>query len=87
MTHPSTVFPAPPPVPASAAGQGPLGGGIDPVKGILLMVAAMLVIPVNDGIAKALTSRYPVAEIVWARYTFHFLLLVPLIVRATAGPR
>lgn len=52
----------------------------DPLKGILLMVLAMLVIPVNDGIAKALTSRYPVAEIVWFRYTFHFLLLLPLIV-------
>lgn len=52
----------------------------DPLKGIFLMVAAMLIIPINDGIAKALTSRYPVAEIVWARYTFHFLLLLPLIV-------
>jgi len=44
------------------------------------MVAAMLIIPFNDGIAKALTARYPVAEIVWARYTFHFLLLLPLII-------
>jgi len=43
------------------------------------MVAAMLIIPFNDGIAKALTARYPVAEIVWARYFFHFLLLLPLI--------
>jgi drug/metabolite transporter (DMT)-like permease len=52
----------------------------DPLKGILLMVAAMLVIPINDGIAKSLTAHYPVAEIVWARYTFHFLLLLPFIV-------
>lgn len=51
----------------------------DSVKGILLMVAAMLIIPFNDGIAKTLTARYPVAEIVWARYFFHFLLLLPLI--------
>ncbi len=49
------------------------------MKGILLMVLAMLIIPLNDGMAKALTARYPVAEIVWARYLFHFLLLLPLI--------
>jgi len=68
--------PIPAPTPVTAA---PLVT-FDPLKGILLMVIAMLVIPVNDGIAKALTARYPVAEIVWARYTFHFLLLLPLIV-------
>lgn len=49
------------------------------MKGIIYMVLAMLIIPFNDGIAKALTARYPVAEIVWARYLFHFLLLLPLI--------
>jgi len=70
MTQP---IPVPTPVAAAPA-------VLDPVKGILLMVAAMLIIPVNDGIAKALTARYPVSEIVWARYTFHFLLLLPLIV-------
>lgn len=51
----------------------------DSVKGIGLMVAAMLIIPFNDGIAKALTARYPVAEIVWGRYLFHLLLLLPLV--------
>lgn len=71
MTNPIST-PTPPAAPPMAIP--------DPLKGILLMVIAMLVIPVNDGIAKALTSRYPVAEIVWARYTFHFLLLLPLIV-------
>ena len=60
---------------------------IPPVlTGILLAVSAMLVIPFNDGIAKVLTARYPVAEIVWGRYVFHFLLLLPLILRKH-GPR
>jgi drug/metabolite transporter (DMT)-like permease len=71
MTHPL-------PPPASAAAPSTIA--FDPLKGILLMVLAMLIIPINDGIAKALTASYPVAEIVWARYTFHFLLLLPLIV-------
>jgi drug/metabolite transporter (DMT)-like permease len=69
MTNPAPTPPSAPPIAIS-----------DPLKGILLMVFAMLVIPINDGIAKALTARYPVAEIVWFRYTFHFLLLLPLIV-------
>ncbi|MCG8508877.1 MAG: DMT family transporter [Rhodospirillales bacterium] len=51
----------------------------DTVKGIILMVSAMLIIPFNDGIAKALTARYPATEIAWGRYFFHFLILVPLI--------
>lgn len=51
----------------------------DTVKGIILMVLAMLIIPFNDGIAKALTARYPADEITWGRYFFHFLILVPLI--------
>ncbi len=66
MTTPSLA----PAVPAPASGA---------LKGIALMVLAMLIIPINDGIAKGLTAHYPVAEIVWARYTFHFLLLLPLI--------
>ena len=56
------------------------GTALSPVmKSILLMVLSMLIIPFNDGIAKALTARYPVAEIVWGRYLFHFLLLLPLV--------
>ena len=77
-TPPPSPAPVPPPGMPSVSPGGPVA--FDPLAGILLMVAAMLVIPINDGIAKALTTRYPVAEIVWFRYTFHFLLLVPLIV-------
>lgn len=65
-----------PPLPTAA----PPAAVSDPLKGIGLMVLAMLIIPIQDGIAKALTAHYPVAEIVWGRYTFHLLLLLPLIV-------
>lgn len=49
--------------------------------GIGLMLGAMMVVPVMDGIAKTLSSRYPVIQVVWARYFFHFLWLLPLILR------
>jgi len=44
----------------------------------LVLVAAVL-IPVMDGIAKLLTTRYPVAQVVWARYFVHFMLLCPVL--------
>ncbi len=44
------------------------------------MVLAMTLIPVMDGFAKLLSARYPTLEIVWARYFFHFILLLPLVV-------
>ncbi|MGI9477500.1 MAG: DMT family transporter [Hyphomicrobiaceae bacterium] len=50
-----------------------------PAAGMALMVLAMTLIPVMDGIAKLLSARYPTFEIVWARYFFHFVLLLPLV--------
>ncbi|MFT5507227.1 MAG: drug/metabolite transporter (DMT)-like permease [Hyphomicrobiaceae bacterium] len=50
-----------------------------PALGMLLMVLAMTLIPVMDGLAKILSSSYPTLEIVWARYFFHFALLLPLV--------
>lgn len=43
------------------------------------MLAAMTLLPIMDGFAKVLTERYPVAQVVWARYFFHFLFMVPLL--------
>ena len=56
--------------------RGTLGS---PAAGMLLMVLAMTLIPVMDGLAKLLSARYPTFEIVWARYFFHFILLLPLV--------
>jgi len=52
-------------------------GGVSP--GILLMTGAMLVVPFMDAAAKLLSSRYPVLQLVWARFFFHFLLVLPVV--------
>ncbi len=49
------------------------------LAGMLLMVLAMSIIPVMDGLAKSLTDRYPTLQIVWARYFFHVALFLPLV--------
>ncbi len=48
------------------------------VLGVLLMVLAMIIIPFLDAIAKELSTRYSVLQITWARYFFHFALMLPL---------
>ncbi|WP_315982088.1 hypothetical protein [Aliamphritea spongicola] len=50
-----------------------------PMLGIGLMIAGMLVVPFLDVCAKVLGQTYPVLEVVWARYFFHFLWLLPLL--------
>jgi len=47
-------------------------------RGIALMVGAMMVVPFMDALAKLLSSRYPVLQLVWARFFFHFLLVLPI---------
>ncbi len=49
------------------------------VGGILLMMLSGFLFVVMDATAKYLSSEYPVAQIVWARYVFH-LLTLPMIV-------
>ncbi len=49
------------------------------LKGALLMIGAMLVLPVMDGFAKELSTKYPVLQVVWARYLFHLLAMLPLL--------
>jgi len=53
--------------------------GSDAARGILLIVAAMALVPMMDGLAKLLSDRFSVLEIVWARYFFHLLLLLPAV--------
>ncbi|NIR30253.1 MAG: DMT family transporter, partial [Gammaproteobacteria bacterium] len=50
-----------------------------PVAAVLFVLAAAVVIPVMDGVAKSLSARYPVTQVVWARYFFHALLLFPVV--------
>ena len=59
----------------------PVGGSTaNPVFGMVVIVIAMSIIPMADGLAKLLTARLPTIEIVWARYFFHFACLFPLVV-------
>ena len=44
------------------------------------MLLSMIMIPIMDGLAKILCADYPIAEIVWARYFFHLLFMLPLII-------
>ena len=50
-----------------------------PLLGIGLMLLGTQVLPLMDGVAKALSARYPVLEVVWARYFFHVALVVPVV--------
>ena len=42
------------------------------------MIGAMIVVPFMDALAKILSSDYPVLQLVWARFFFHFLLVLPI---------
>ena len=60
--------------------QRPPPRGDEPLKGILMMVGAMLLVPVMDGVAKYLSAEFGTLQIVWARYFFHLLFLLPFVV-------
>src|SRR5690606_28437339 len=47
--------------------------------GSALMLLAMTLLPLMDGLAKGLSERYPVPQVVWARYFFHFAFILPLL--------
>jgi len=49
------------------------------LKGILMMILSMSIVPIVDGFAKFLSSDYPISEIVWGRYIFHFFYLFPVV--------
>lgn len=47
-----------------------------PLRGILLMLAAVLCFALLDATAKHLAAKFPVPMLVWARYTLHCLLML-----------
>ncbi len=53
--------------------------------GIIMIVVAMTIIPVMDGIAKHLTGTFHPLQVVWARYFFHFVLFLPFVVWRYGG--
>jgi len=55
---------------------------LDYRRGILWMLAAMMMFSGTNAFAKLLMAHYPIMQVVWARYFFQFLLLSIFI-----GPR
>ena len=47
-----------------------------PGRGIALMLAALFCFALLDATSKHLSQTFSVPLLVWARYTFHFLLMV-----------
>jgi drug/metabolite transporter (DMT)-like permease len=56
-------------------------GGVsqpDTLRGILLMCAGVSLFPLMNAMMKLLTARYPVLEIVWARFTGHLIVMLAI---------
>ena len=51
----------------------------EPIRGILLMVAAVSTFSLLDTTAKHLVQIYPTAQVVWARYVGHVVLAAALL--------
>lgn len=63
----------------SKAVDAPARANDRPLAGILLMALGVSIVPLMDGIAKYLSADYPVMQIVWGRFAFHLLWLLPLL--------
>ena len=57
-----------------------------PLLGIGLLLIGLAIVPVMDAIAKYLSAFYPVFQITWGRYFFHFLVMAPWIL-SVYGPK
>lgn len=50
-----------------------------PLAGIALMALGVTIVPTMDAIAKYLSADYSILQIAWARFAFHSLWLLPLV--------
>ena len=79
------TFPTPNEVDAVTVGAPPTNAQVGPtlasrpLLGLALMIGGMIILPMQDGLAKALSQSTSVAVVVWARYVFQLAFLVPLI--------
>lgn len=58
----------------------PLSGFNQPLRGILLIVAATFLFSSHDAMSKYLSGFYPIVVVVWARYLVHTLLMAGIFV-------
>jgi drug/metabolite transporter (DMT)-like permease len=59
------------------AGETPQSIG----RGIFWMCSSMLLFVCMDGLTKHLIRTYPVAEVIWVRFVFHLVFMLPLMAR------
>jgi drug/metabolite transporter (DMT)-like permease len=62
--------------PAAPAAAVPARGRHEVLRGILLMCAGVSLFPFMNAGVKLLSGHYPVAEIVWARFTGHLVIMI-----------
>jgi drug/metabolite transporter (DMT)-like permease len=74
---------APSDAPALARAE-PAGRALQTAKAIGMVVFAILLFTVMDTLAKSLSARYPVSQVIWARYFFQFALMLLLVPRIGA---
>lgn len=43
------------------------------------MLVGVSIVPIMDGLAKYLAAYYPVSQIVWGRFFFHFVFMLPVV--------
>jgi drug/metabolite transporter (DMT)-like permease len=48
------------------------------LRGILFMCLAITIMPMMNAIAKYLVADYPLPQVVWARFTGHFLFMIAI---------
>jgi drug/metabolite transporter (DMT)-like permease len=54
-------------------------GRTGPAAGIAFILLAVVMFVGQDALGKYLSSRYPVWQVVWARYAFHMVLMAPFL--------
>jgi drug/metabolite transporter (DMT)-like permease len=74
---------APSDAPALARAE-PAGRALQTAKAIGMVVFEILLFTVMDTLAKSLSARYPVSQVIWARYFFQFALMLLLVPRIGA---
>lgn len=47
--------------------------------GVVLMLAAQVIMPVNDALAKFLVGSLPIMQVAWSRFFFNAVWLVPIV--------
>jgi drug/metabolite transporter (DMT)-like permease len=62
--------------PAEIVGTGGIRRQGDVLRGILLMCAGVSMFPFMNAAVKLLGAHYPVAQIVWARFTGHLVIML-----------